>query len=646
MTASAPVLGGQFAAEYEARLRFFATLPQVEKTSHFAGLRFEGPLGSRGTFRVSHRFTRAVLETTVVDPGQEYFFDLAPFTFNETMVGAHIDLGARLFTEGGLGWSWSRFDPGATGFFGYDSRTARAGLGYDLGGDLRLVLSYVFERIPPAPDRAIAESDAHNVVGTLTGPIGPLMTGSLSAGFRSQTNPLATGTSASYHGLTLGGTLSRQLGHSSSLDLTPAPRHRSLLLRGERLLRDEPGRPRAAGARTLRDLGARLGELAEERLPERRAGDRRAAERPDPRLDGRRRPRDQLACLAPRRLHPPESRLERAGLRREHERLHPAGRGGTEHGRTAPMMTAAALVFALLQAVPAPAAPPSGAPALGDPAAAQAAPAQVPAAPAPAAASGPNVPNAADYQVGPGDLLEVSVIGNDDLSRVPTVQTNGAVTMPLLGEVQVAGLTVAEIQRKVTSLLEKDYLVSPQVEVKVREFHSQYVSVVGEVNTPGRKPLRGRTRLFDALIEAGGFKATASGEIVITRTDGTFDGGGRALKVRISGAATPQDTVNLELPLRSGDIITASPKYFVTVDGEVMKPSRYAIESDLTVTGAISLAGGLTRFGSGTVKLRRTDAQTGQVSVIEVSLKDVRNGKKPDVPLLPNDVISVPRRVF
>lgn len=220
VTASAPVLGGQFAAEYEARLRFFATLPQVEKTSHFAGLRFEGPLGSRGTFRVSDRFTRAVLETTVVDPGQEYFFGLAPFTFNETMVGAHIDLGARLFTEGGLGWSWSRFDPGATGFFGYDSRTARAGLGYDLGGDLRLVLSYVFERIPPAPDRAIAESDAHNVVGTLTGPIGPRMTGSLSAGFRSQTNPLATGTSASYHGLTLGGTLSRQLGHSSSLDLT------------------------------------------------------------------------------------------------------------------------------------------------------------------------------------------------------------------------------------------------------------------------------------------------------------------------------------------------------------------------------------------------------------------------------------------
>lgn len=265
---------------------------------------------------------------------------------------------------------------------------------------------------------------------------------------------------------------------------------------------------------------------------------------------------------------------------------------------------------------------------------------QVP-APGPAAAD-----STLDYQVGPGDILEVTVIGNDEASRVPTVQTNGAVALPLLGEVQVAGLTVAEIQRKVTNLLEKDYLVKPQVEVKVREFHSQFVSVVGEVNGPGRKPLRGRTRLIDALSESGGFKTTASGEVVITRVDGTFEGGARTLKVRLSNSATAQDMVNLELPLRSGDIITASPKYFVTVDGEVTRPGRYPIESDLTVIGAISLAGGPTRFGSGNVKVRRTDAPSGRVTVIEVSLKDVRNGKKPDIPLLPNDVVSVPRRVF
>lgn len=265
----------------------------------------------------------------------------------------------------------------------------------------------------------------------------------------------------------------------------------------------------------------------------------------------------------------------------------------------------------------------------------------------PASAAGDARPSL-EYQVGPGDVLEVVVFGNDDLSRIPTVQTNGAIVLPLLGELQVAGLTVAEVQQKVTALLLKDYLVNPQVEVKVREYRSQFVSVVGEVNAPGRLPLRGRTRLIDALIEAKGFTARASGEVTITRTDGSFADGRQSVTVRISNSAVPsaQDAVNLELPLRSGDIITASPKYYVTVDGEVTRPSRYAIEADLTLTGAISLAGGLTRFGSNTVKVRRTEPATGKVSVLEVDLKDVRNGKKPDLTLLPNDVISVGRRVF
>jgi polysaccharide export outer membrane protein len=250
-----------------------------------------------------------------------------------------------------------------------------------------------------------------------------------------------------------------------------------------------------------------------------------------------------------------------------------------------------------------------------------------------------------DYEVGAGDVLEINVFGNDDLSRVPTIQTNGAVSLPLLGEVQVAGLTVAEVKRKVTNLLAKDYLINPQVEVKVKDYQSQYVSVVGEVNSPGRKPIRGRMRLLDALLESGGFKTSSSGEVMITRTDGAFEDGKKAVTVRISSSATIQDQINLELRLRNGDIISALPKAFVTVDGEVNKPGRYAIEADLTVTGAVSLAGGRTRFGSSDVKVRRSDA-AGKVKIIEVDLKDVQNGKKPDVPLVSNDIVTVGRRVF
>lgn len=296
-----------------------------------------------------------------------------------------------------------------------------------------------------------------------------------------------------------------------------------------------------------------------------------------------------------------------------------------------------ALLVLLLQVPP----PAETVPAVPEPPAATA-PAPEPQATAPAPAP------TGDYAVGPGDVLEVTVFGNDDLSRIPTVQTDGSISLPLLGEVQVAGLTVSEVQRKITNLLERDYLVKPQVEVKVREYQSQFVSVVGEVNSPGRKPLRGRTRLIDLLTEAGGFKPTASGDVIIARRDGDFAEGQRSITVRITRSVSPsmQDLVNLELPLRNGDIITALPKSYVTVDGEVTRPGRYAIEADLTVTGAISLAGGLTRFGSGTVKVRRTDQESRKVTIVEVDLKDVRNGKKPDVPLQPNDVVSVPRRVF
>ncbi len=306
-------------------------------------------------------------------------------------------------------------------------------------------------------------------------------------------------------------------------------------------------------------------------------------------------------------------------------------------------MIQALILAVLLQAAPAAARNPQ-APAKNPPAPAGPA-ATAPAAPEPAAEPAPPSASVGDYEVGPGDVLDIAVFGNDDLSRVPTVQTNGSITFPLLGEVQVAGLTVAEVQRKITNLLAKDYLVNPQVEVKVKEFQSQFVSVVGEVNSPGRKPIRGHMRLVDALLESGGFKASASAEVLITRTDGTFDDGKPSITVRISSAATLQDQINLQLPLKNGDIISALPKSFVTVDGEVNRPGRYAIESDLTVTGAISLAGGFTRFGSSDVKVRRTDPQ-GKVTIIEADIKAIRNGKKPDVPLHPNDVVSVSRRVF
>jgi polysaccharide export outer membrane protein len=215
-------------------------------------------------------------------------------------------------------------------------------------------------------------------------------------------------------------------------------------------------------------------------------------------------------------------------------------------------------------------------------------------------------------------VIEVDVLGNDDLSRTTTVQTSGTITLPLLGDVAVAGLSPRAIAERLRDLLGRDYLVNPQVEVKVKDYLSQFVSVVGEVQAPGRKAIKGRTRLIDSLVEAGGFNARASGEVVVTRINGTFADGAHSLTIRLGGALTP----------------------------EVQHPSRYPIDGQLSITGVLSLAGGVTRFASSDVKVRRVDPRTGQTEIREVSLKAIRKGKQPDLVLQPNDVVSVSRRIF
>jgi protein involved in polysaccharide export with SLBB domain len=129
--------------------------------------------------------------------------------------------------------------------------------------------------------------------------------------------------------------------------------------------------------------------------------------------------------------------------------------------------------------------------------------------------------------------------------------------------------------------------------------------------------------------------------------DGTFDDGTRTRTLRFAaGSMTPDAQAGLETTLRHGDMVSASPKYYVTVEGEVNRPGRFVLENDLTVSGAVSLAGGLTRFGSQGLKLRRLDVATGRTTIIEVDLKDVRNGKRPDPRLLPNDVVMVSRKLI
>lgn len=267
---------------------------------------------------------------------------------------------------------------------------------------------------------------------------------------------------------------------------------------------------------------------------------------------------------------------------------------------------------------------------------------------------------AASYVVGPGDVLEVIVIDQEDVSRSTTVQPDGVFTMPLLGGIPVAGKTVAEIQKLITDLLSRDFLVNPTVEVRVREFASQFALVMGEVVNPGQRALRGNTRLIDLLIESGGFRPGASGEILVQRTDGTFPNGEKVVRFRLGNTAgmTEADQKNAELLLRNGDVVTASPKYYVTVDGEVGRPGRILVENDLTLLGVIAESGGLAKFGSSKVRIIRKKAPGVDLAGFEpcdgagadvcrvVDINAIRKGKVQDVVMAANDKVVISRRRF
>jgi polysaccharide export outer membrane protein len=248
-------------------------------------------------------------------------------------------------------------------------------------------------------------------------------------------------------------------------------------------------------------------------------------------------------------------------------------------------------------------------------------------------------PASAPYRVGAGDVLEITVDGRADLSRLPTVQPTGTVWLPRAGEVEVRGLTTDEIAARVAPLLAGPDLPSPRVKVKVQEYQSQFVWVRGAVNRPGRKPLRAGSRLVDALLDAGGFRQNASGDVTVERASGSFPDGSRQARFHFGGGSpTPDELAQLGLALQPGDAITVGLQTWVTVSGAVKKPGRYPFEDALTVTRLVGTAGGALRSASDRVVVRRAGGQ------VEADLEAIRDGKAEDVVLAPGDEVVVKAR--
>ena len=114
-----------------------------------------------------------------------------------------------------------------------------------------------------------------------------------------------------------------------------------------------------------------------------------------------------------------------------------------------------------------------------------------------------------EYRLGPEDVIDVTVWKNDALSKTVTVRPDGMVSLPLIGDIKASGSTPDELGRKIAERL-KEYKESPQVSVSVKEVNSYFVYIVGEVNKPGKLPMKSHTTVLQAIALAGGFTQYAS----------------------------------------------------------------------------------------------------------------------------------------
>ena len=248
-----------------------------------------------------------------------------------------------------------------------------------------------------------------------------------------------------------------------------------------------------------------------------------------------------------------------------------------------------------------------------------------------------------DYEVGIGDKLDFSVFGHDDMTKTLEVRADGAINFPLIGDVQVKGKSVEQIDKEITEVLARDFLVDPQVNIEVKESAMLWVTIMGEIRNPGRYILKRNMRVIDLLAAAGGMTKEAGSRILVTRHS---EAGPMPSTTLERDKLFSQEHNEDNMLLERNDIVTVGGKDYYYIRGEVARPSPYYLESGITVLKAISIAGGLTQFANRRqVELLHQGSKGIQEKVI-VNLKAIEDGKVPDIPIRPDDTIIVPKKVF
>lgn len=241
----------------------------------------------------------------------------------------------------------------------------------------------------------------------------------------------------------------------------------------------------------------------------------------------------------------------------------------------------------------------------------------------------------AEYQLGPGDNIRILVFQNPELTLETRVSENGSITYPLIGAVSIGGMTLpAAAQTIARALSAGNYIEKPQVNVLLLQNRGNQVSVLGQVNRPGRFPLETfNTRLSEMIATAGGTSSSGGDLAIVT---GTRGGKPFYKEVDIAGMFLDKNLRD-DLVVSGGDVIYVQrmPTYYIY--GEVQRAGSNRIERGMTVRQALAQAGGPTQRGTerGIRIFRR-----GQGGAVETLTPEL------DAPVQPEDVLFVRETVF
>lgn len=240
-----------------------------------------------------------------------------------------------------------------------------------------------------------------------------------------------------------------------------------------------------------------------------------------------------------------------------------------------------------------------------------------------------------DYRLGPGDAIGVQVYQSPDLTVDARVSESGVISYPLVGSLQLGGLTISEAEKKIADALRTGGFVKvPQVNIVLRQVRGNQVAVLGQVSRPGRFPLETtNTRVSDMLATAGGTTATGDDVLIVT---GNRNGQPFRKVIDIPALFLNAKSED-DILLSGGDTLYVNKAPMFYIYGEAQRPGPYRIERGMTVRQALAQGGGPTVRGSqNRLRVHRRDV-SGKVVETTPQLSD---------PIRSDDVIYVRESIF